>query len=91
MLVLIKLIDDLIYHNMPVSALLKKSVFMMFSGVLGVALYGVILKALLAVFSVGLLDYQGINATASLEGIDLLGSLYVIKETFTNCFFDISP
>ena len=90
MLVLIKLIDDLIYHNMPVSALLKKSVFMMFSGVLGVALYGVILKALLAVFSVGLLDYQGINATASLEGIDLLGSLYVIKETFTNCFFDIS-
>ena len=57
---------------------------------LGVALYSIILKLLLSIFSVELLDYQGISSSSSLLGIDLLGSLYVIKETFMNCFFDIS-
>lgn len=90
MLVLIKLIDGIIYQNTPFSIILKKSVFMLLSGVLGVALYGSILKLLLSVFSVSLLDYQSINSSISLTGIDLLGSLYVIKETFMNCFFDIS-
>lgn len=90
MLVLIKLIDDIIYRAVPFTALLKKSAFMLLTGVGGVVLYAVILKALLSVFSVGLLDYQGINSSASLSTIDLWGSLYVIKETFMGCFFDIS-
>lgn len=90
MLVLIKLIDDIIYQAVPFGMLLRKSLFMLLSGVCGVALYGVILKVLLAICDVGLLDYQGINSTASLSNIKLLSSLYVIKDTFIKCFFDIS-
>ncbi len=90
MLVLLKLIDEIIYNNAPLVNVLKKCGMMLLSGILGVALYGVILKIILSVFSAELLDYQGINSSASLSGIDLLGSLYSIKETFLNCFFDIS-
>ena len=90
MLVLWKLIDDIIYHETPFRVILKKSAHMLLSGLLGVALYGIVLKIILGIFSVGLLDYQGINSSASLSNIDILGSLYVIKETFMNCFFDLS-
>ena len=90
MLILIKLIDDILYQNTPIGLLFKKSVWMLLSGAAGMALYSIVLKVLLTVFSTELLDYQGINSTASLAGIDLLSSLYVIKETFINCFFDIS-
>ena len=90
MLVLLKLIDEIIYDDASFGIILKKSVRMLLTGILGVALYSVILKVLLEVFSARLLDYQGINETASLSNIDLLGSLYVIKETFLNCFFDLS-
>lgn len=90
MLVLLKLIDETIYNNASLQTVLKKSVFMLLSGLLGVALYGVILKIMLSIFSQGLLDYQGINSSASLSNIDIPGSLYSIKETFVNCFFDLS-
>ena len=63
---------------------------MLLTGIIGMALYGIVLKILLAVLSVDLLDYQGINETASLMGLDLHGSLYTVKETFLNCFFDFS-
>ena len=90
MLVLLKLIDNIIYHGATFTAVLKKSIFMLLSGVGGVALYGVVLKVLLSVLSVELLEYQGINSTASLSNINIFGSLYSIKETFMDCFFDIS-
>ena len=89
-LILLKLIDDIIYNKTVFLTVLKKSSLMLLSGILGMALYGIILKLCLSVFSVGLLDYQGINSTASLSEIDVLGSLYVIKETFIKCFFDLS-
>lgn len=90
MLVLLKLIDEIIYHNVSFSCVLKKSVCMLLSGALGVLLYALILKVILSVFSVDLIDYQGINSSASLSGIDLAASLYMVKQTFMNCFFDIS-
>ena len=90
MLVLLKLIDEIIYNATPFMQLLKKSAFMLLTGVGGIVLYSSILKVLLSIFSVGLLDYQGINSSLSLSSIDLFGSLYVIKETFINCFFDLS-
>ncbi len=90
MLVLIKLIDEIIYQNPQLTAFLKKAFFMLLTGILGMALYGVILKAILACMSTPLLDYQGINNAASLTGMDFLGSLYVIKQTFIKCFFDFS-
>lgn len=90
MLVLLHLIDDMIFKNTSLRAILKKSLYMLLSGALGVALYGIILKVILSIFSVELLDYQGVNATASLSNIDFFASLYVVKETFINCFFDLS-
>lgn len=90
MLVLIKLIDEIIYDGTDFHVIWKKSVFMLFSGIIGVLWYGFILKITLWVSSADLLDYQGINTASTLSNIDLLGSLYVIKETFINCFFDFS-
>ena len=90
MLVLLKLIDEIIYHDASFREVLKKSAWMLLAGILGVALYGVILKIILSILSVALIDYQGINSSASLSNVDILGSLYSIKETFLKCFFDIS-
>ncbi len=90
MLVLLKLIDEMIYHGTSFGIILKKSGGMLLTGILGVAIYGVILKILLGICSVELLDYQGVNETASLSNIDILASLYVVKETFIKCFFDLS-
>ncbi len=90
MLVLLHLIDEMIFQNTSFQVVWKKVVHMLLSGVLGVALYGMILKVILGIFSVELLDYQGAASTASLSNIDLLATLYVVKETFLNCFFDLS-
>ncbi len=90
MLVLLHLIDEMIFKSVSFQVVLKKCVYMLLAGILGMTLYGVILKVILSVFSVELLEYQGMRSTASLSGIDLLASLYVIKETFINCFFDLS-
>ncbi len=90
MLVLLKLIDDIIYNSVPFIDILKKSVLVLLSGLGGVAVYGIILKIILSASSVELLDYQGINTSASLSSFDFLGSLYVIKETFVTFFFDFS-
>ncbi|MBE7038308.1 MAG: hypothetical protein E7404_05330 [Ruminococcaceae bacterium] len=90
MLVLIRLIDEIIYKNTSFKILFKKFVHMLLSGILGVVIYSLILKIILGIFSVKLLDYQGMGETASLSNINLLSSLYVIKETFIKCFFDLS-
>ena len=90
MLCMLYLIDQTIYHNASIGNIFKKSMLMLLSGILGVALYSIILKIILSISSLELLDYQGINSSASLSDIDIFGSLYSIKETFIKCFFDLS-
>ena len=90
MLCLLFLIDELIFKKASFKAVLKKALFMLLTGVLGMALYSIILKVLLSVFAVNLLDYQGVGSSLSLSNIDLMASLYVVKETFIKCFFDVS-
>ena len=90
MLILFHLIDELVFKNVSFKVILKKALKILLSGILGAAIYWIILKVLLSSFSLELLDYQGMGDTASLSNIDLLGSLYVIKETFIKCFFDLS-
>lgn len=90
MLVLLSLLDGLLFKGISFGDTLKKTLCIFLSGVLGMALYGVILKIILAVFSFELLEYQGINDAVSFSGINLAGSLYRVKETFTSCFFDLS-
>lgn len=86
MLVLFKLIDEAIFGEQPI---LKKAGLMLLSGAAGMVLYSVALKIILAATSTELLDYQGAS-TVSLSSIDIPRSLYVIKETFLNYFFDTS-
>lgn len=90
MLLLLKLIDEIIYNKKSFLFVLKKGSLMLLTGVISVVLYGIILKICLLLSSADLLDYQGINSSVSLSGIDLWGSLYIVKETFLNCFFDFS-
>ena len=90
MLVLLHLIDELIFNNASFRAVLKKAGYMLLSGIFGVALYGIVLKVILGIFSIELLDYQGANGAASLSNINLPASLYLVKETFIKCFFDLS-
>ena len=90
MLVLLKLIDDMLYNHVDLGTAFKKALPMLLSGAAGAVLYAVVLKVLLSVLSVRLLDYQGIGSSVALSSINLRDSLYVIKETFLNCFFDLS-
>ncbi|MBQ3054913.1 MAG: glucosyltransferase domain-containing protein [Oscillospiraceae bacterium] len=90
MLILLKMIDKTIYGNVSFGKILKKCAWILASGILGMALYAVVLKLLLAVSSTELLEYQGINDSAALAGLDLFAALYVVKETFLSCFFDAS-
>jgi len=90
MLVLLYLIDEMIFKNASFKVIIKKIVSMLLTGILGVALYGIILKVILGIMSIELIDYQGASSTASLSNFDILASLYVIKETFRKCFFDLS-
>ena len=89
-LVLLHLTDKLIFEKAALSAVIKKAAYMLLIGLCGVVIYGVILKVILGIFSVELLDYQGANQAASLSNIDILASLYVVKETFRKSFFDLS-
>ena len=89
-LVLLYLIDELIFKNAPLGIVLKKVAYMLLVGLCGVIIYVALLKAILGIFSVELLDYQGASQTATLSNIDILASLYVVKETFRKCFFDLS-
>lgn len=90
MLVLFHLTDEIIFNKATFNVILKKTLFMLFTGICAVALYSIILKILLGVLSVELLDYQGANTAASLSNIDLHSSFYVIKETFIKYFFNLS-
>lgn len=90
MLVLLHLIDELVFQNASFKVILKKSLRILLSGIFGVLLYGIALKIILGISSAKLLDYQGINGTSSLSNIDIHSSLYIIKETFIKCFFDLS-
>ncbi len=90
MLVLLHLIDEAIYKKEAAGTIIKRAALMLLSGIVGVALYGIILKLLLTVFSSALLEYQGLSSVGSLSNIDIRGSLYLIKHTFLDCFFDLS-
>ena len=89
-LVLLHLADELIFKNASFTVVVKKAGRMLLAGVCGVILYALCLKVILGIFSIELIDYQGVNQTASLSNINLLASLYVVKETFRKCFFDLS-
>lgn len=90
MLLLLSLILELIYKNTAVKKVIFKSLKFLLTGVLGMALYYLVMTVLLKLTGTTLLEYQGLDSAASFKGIDISGALYTIKESFVNYFFDFS-
>ena len=90
MLLLCYLIRETVQKETKVKTVLLQCVRFLFAGALGMALYYLVLTVLLKITGTALLEYQGFDNAASLAGLDILGSLYVIKHSFTDFFFDFS-
>jgi len=90
MLLLLSLILELIYKNTAVKKVIFKSLKFLLTGVLGMALYYLVMVILLKITGTTLLDYQGFESATSFKGIDITGALYIVKESFVSYFFDFS-
>ncbi len=90
MLLLCRMIVLLVHNRKEIKPLVLSGVRFLLAGALGMAIYYLMLTVILKITGTELLDYQGVNSAASLGGIDLAGSLYVIKHNFTDYFFDFS-
>ncbi|MBR5156002.1 MAG: glucosyltransferase domain-containing protein, partial [Clostridia bacterium] len=90
MLLLLSLILDLLYKNTETKKLFIKCVKFLLTGFLGMVLYYLVMTVLLKLTGTTLLEYQGFDNATSLKGIDILGALYTIKDSFVSYFFDFS-
>ena len=90
MLLLCYLICQTAQKDTNVKKIVAQAVKFLLAGAVGMALYYLVLNALLWVTGIELLDYQGVKSSLSLSGLDLLGSLYVIKHSLFDFFFDFS-
>ncbi len=89
-LLLLFLIVGILYREMPLKQVFIKCGQFLATGICGMGLYYLVMMILLKLTGTALLDYQGFDSAASLQGIDLAGALYTIKESFVNYFFDVS-
>ena len=90
MLLLCRLIVDALHGEEGVSALIVKSGKFLAAGAVGMVLYYLILTVLLKVTGTALLEYQGIDSAFAFRGLNILSSLYTVKQTFVGYFFDFS-
>lgn len=90
MLLLAYLVKETVWSEQKAQTLLLKALKFLASGAAGMGLYYLVLQALLKVTGTVLLEYQGIQETASMGGLNLWESLYTIKQTFVGYFFDFS-
>ncbi len=89
MLLLLHLILELIYKENTKQSICKSLKFLL-TGACGMALYYLLLTVIRLVTNTQLLDYQGFGNATSLDGLNILESLYWIKKLFTSYFFDFS-
>ncbi len=90
MLLLCHLVLELYRAETDIKDILLKIVKFLLTGIIGMVLYYLVLLIILNVTGTTLTEYQGFSNAASLAGIDILSSLYVIKESFVDYFFDFS-
>ena len=90
MLLLCYLIYEALKTDTKFKTLLLKGVKYMVTGVIGMALYYLVLVIVLKVTNSELIEYQGFDTVASMSGFDIPGSLYTINEVLVNYFFDFS-
>ena len=89
-LLLCHLIYEALKANTKFKTLLFKGVKYLLTGIIGMALYYLVLVVILKVTKSEHIEYQGFDTAASMSGFDIPGSLYAIKESFLNYFFDFS-
>ena len=90
MLLLCYLIMEILYTDISVKRWLGKCLRFLAVGALGMVLYYLVLTVILKITDTAILDYQGASNTLSLAGLDVIGSLYIIKQSFLKYFFDFS-
>ena len=90
MLLLCFLIVKALSDETKIKELFIYSLKFLLTGALGMVLYYLALTLLLKLTKTTLLDYQGFGDAASLSGLNLFASLYTIKESFLNYFFNFS-
>ena len=89
-LLLAYLIIEILYGGAQIKSVLAKCIRFFVTGLCGMVLYYLILQAILLISGVSLLDYQGFGDAANFSSIDILASLYNIKNAFIGYFFDFS-
>ena len=90
MLLLCFLIREVLFKGEKIKTLLIKTVKFLLTGAAGMALYYLALVIILKITETKLLEYQGFDNATTLSNINILGSLYIVKESFVSYFFDFS-
>lgn len=90
MLLLCWLIRQTVQSKTDVKQTIANSARLLITGAVGMVLYYMVLNLLLRVTGIELLEYQGLQGTLSLSELDLCTSLYTIKESLLEFFFDLS-
>ena len=90
MLLLCHLILEAMNKDTQAGRILIKTMKFLAAGILGMALYYIVMTVVLKVTDTALLEYQGINDAVSLTGLNLFAILYTVKHSFTDYFFDFS-
>lgn len=91
MLILVFLIDKTVFSEESAKQLILRTAKYLVCGIISMAAYYIILELLLKITHTSLLDYQGLNSTASFLNLDLKSSLYITFHTFFGYFFDFTP
>ena len=89
-LLLCYLIIALLQKNAEPKAVVLQGLKFLAGGACGMALYYAVLTALLRCQGESLIAYQGLDQAGSLSNFNILATLYTIKESFFNYFFDVS-
>ncbi len=92
MLLLCYLITEGIRKDTRVITLVKKTLQFLATGIVGMVLYYVIMRLALKLTHTELLEYQGISGalSLSLSSMNIFASLYTVKTSFVEYFFDFS-
>ncbi len=84
------IIFELLYNCADIKRTIIKCFKWLLTGVLGMALYYLILNVLLFITGSALSEYQGVDSAMSFGSINIMNSIYAVKQTFFCYFFDFS-